>query len=225
MEDDPTTSNRSFQRKCNEWAAKVTGKADADPSVVYNVTRGCELLVKGGTSKVCFEHLFAILDIVTDLLKDGCRASDIMVLLFYSEAVRQMKAIMRYFGHDNIDVILDSIATIDATQGSERMITIIGPGKDGVRGKPLGFVDSKRRINVALTRAKGLRILVLNKNMGTQSATTLESLGKAFWRDLIADHEKEGQMVDVDVGDVWANHRDILPSKARYTDVVKDFRV
>ena len=64
-----------------------------------------------------------------------------------------------------IGTIIDGISTVDAARGSERMITTVCPGKDGKPGKPLGVVNAKQRINVALTRAKGLGIVVLHKIM------------------------------------------------------------
>lgn len=74
------------------------------------------------------------------------------------------------------------IATVDSFQGHEKEFIIFSCVRNNADNK-IGFLSDKRRLNVALTRAKNGLIIVGNKNV-------LES-GKTIWTDFIKFLEKK----------------------------------
>ena len=79
------------------------------------------------------------------------------------------------------------IATVDSFQGHEKEFIIFSCVRNNADNK-IGFLSDKRRLNVALTRAKNGLIIVGNK-------TVLES-GKTIWTDFIKFLEKKELIFD-----------------------------
>jgi superfamily I DNA and/or RNA helicase len=66
------------------------------------------------------------------------------------------------------------VSTVDAFQGREQEVIIISMVRSNIHGN-IGFLDDEKRMNVAVTRAK--RLCVLIGNSTTVSANSLlESL-------------------------------------------------
>lgn len=60
------------------------------------------------------------------------------------------------------------VATVDTFQGGERNVVIYGFTRSNAKRK-IGFLSERRRLNVALTRAKEQLVLVGNSEMLTQA--------------------------------------------------------
>ena len=97
------------------------------------------------------------------------------VLTFY---VKQSKILSRFIDPKRVKVI-------DSAQGSEFQCGIISAGRHD--GKP-GFLNDRRRVNVAISRFRDQLILVLNRRM-LQAST--------FWKAMAAVWRSLGIIVDV----------------------------
>ncbi|MCQ2330174.1 MAG: AAA domain-containing protein [Paludibacteraceae bacterium] len=81
---------------------------------------------------------------------DGREKLEIGIISFYKPQAKKL---------ENIEGLTS--ATVDKFQGAEKDVIILST----VRSKELGFIDDSRRLNVALSRAKNLLIVVGNKEM------------------------------------------------------------
>jgi senataxin len=74
--------------------------------------------------------------------------------------VAQVTALQEKCGkYDNHDFLSVQVQTIDSFQGGEKDIIILSTVKCNTNGN-VGFLDSDRRVNVALTRAKYVILMV-----------------------------------------------------------------
>jgi regulator of nonsense transcripts 1 len=74
----------------------------------------------------------------------------------YSSQVRQLKIEMQGFG------IADNVMTVDSWQGREKPFMIMSTVRSN-DDRQIGFLNSYRRLNVALTRAQHGLIIVGNR--------------------------------------------------------------
>ena len=75
------------------------------------------------------------------------------------------------------------MSTVDAFQGSEKDLIILTT----VRTKSIGFSADPKRLNVAISRAKGQLIIVGNRDL-------LET--NALWKDILSYIRENGCILD-----------------------------
>ena len=74
--------------------------------------------------------------------------------------VAQVTALQEKCGkYDNHDFLSVQVQTIDSFQGGEKDIILLSTVRCNTNGN-VGFLDSDRRVNVALTRAKYVILMV-----------------------------------------------------------------
>lgn len=117
-------------------------------------------------------------DMTMDDVEDESQRPDysIGVILTYKAQVEELKRLIAELNNDAFKQI--QISTVDAFQGAERDIIILGC----VRTKNLGFTEDCRRLNVAITRAKR-HLIVIGKE------TILRRNGN--WRYIIEKSKSE----------------------------------
>lgn len=107
---------------------------------------------------------FQVLLYFTRLMKSGISANDIGIITPYASQVSKINELIKIY---HPDIKLPKIGTVEMFQGQERMVIIIsivrsksttGSLKD--KKFSLGFLVAKERINVALSRAKSLLIII-----------------------------------------------------------------
>eukprot|EP00927_Polykrikos_kofoidii_P039352 TRINITY_DN33755_c0_g1_i1.p1 TRINITY_DN33755_c0_g1~~TRINITY_DN33755_c0_g1_i1.p1 ORF type:complete len:1158 (-),score=210.38 TRINITY_DN33755_c0_g1_i1:56-3121(-) len=116
----------------------------------------------------CVEH-------IVRAMQRNCDLADVGVITPYSAQVSCIRQSLRGIGRlaDRVQV-----SSVDAFQGSEKEAIVLSMVRSNLRGD-IGFVADWRRLNVAVTRAK--RLLVVVGNMVTLSQ-------HALWRDFFGHH-------------------------------------
>jgi len=82
------------------------------------------------------------------------------------------------------------IGTVDKFQGREAAIVIISMASSDVESSPRGieFLFERNRLNVAITRAKSLAIIVGSKNLITFNSMNLNRMSLTnFYIDLVSN--------------------------------------
>ncbi|MEM9942495.1 MAG: AAA domain-containing protein [Planctomycetota bacterium] len=111
-----------------------------------------EELEPDGESKRNPNEADLVLRKVEMLLSAGLWAKDIAVIAPYAAQVRMLRD--RYSGPDGLE-----IDTVDGFQGREKEAVVITLVRSNTKGE-IGFLADRRRMNVALTRAKRKLIVV-----------------------------------------------------------------
>ncbi len=92
-----------------------------------------------------------VVDITQSLLKAGVAPEDIAILTPYMAQKNVLRTMLRTPGLE--------IGTVDGFQGREKEVTVVSLVRANERGQ-VGFLSDTRRMNVALTRARRLLIVV-----------------------------------------------------------------
>ncbi|XP_070804731.1 5'-3' DNA helicase ZGRF1 [Pituophis catenifer annectens] len=103
---------------------------------------------------------FFIVKLIQSLIASGVDGSMIGVITLYKS---QMSKIHNLFGAIHMDaaqIKTVQVSTVDAFQGAEKEIIVLSC----VRTRQVGFIDSEKRVNVALTRGKRHLFIVGNLN-------------------------------------------------------------
>ncbi|XP_041364413.1 uncharacterized protein LOC121379827 [Gigantopelta aegis] len=132
----------------------------------YDVAHGKEC-DDGSGSYYNEEEAGLVVLMVDTLIAEGVEPAMIGVITLYKAQVFKVMALLhssRLSKHKELKVI--QVSTVDAFQGGERDIIILSC----VRSNSLGFIDSDKRMNVALTRARHHLLIVGNlKNLSRNS--------------------------------------------------------
>ena len=128
------------------------------------------------------EEMDQVIRVLQNLVEKGVEYYEIGVIAMYNTQVSKLKQmIMHKFGQEGFYEL--KIGTVDSFQGSEKEFIILSTVRANFNGNP-GFVNNKRRMNVALTRAKYGLFIVGN-------AITLGGR-KGLWKDLVDDYARKG---------------------------------
>jgi superfamily I DNA and/or RNA helicase len=119
---------------------------------VFDVACGQEKFERGSTCN--FTEGITVVCLVRYLLDLGITPSEIGVIGFYRS---QVESIAEPLLDGNRRPVVD-VSTVDAFQGDEREVIIITTAKT----TKTSFIDSRERINVALSRAKRHMFIVTN---------------------------------------------------------------
>ncbi|XP_073496659.1 5'-3' DNA helicase ZGRF1 isoform X2 [Phyllobates terribilis] len=126
------------------------------PTLCFYNANGSEQ-VEGNTSFHNVEEANFTVKLIQSLIASGIQGSMIGVITLYRA---QMNKICCMLGSaavcDPLDMKAVQVSTVDAFQGAEKEIIILSC----VRTKQVGFIDSEKRMNVALTRGKRHLLIV-----------------------------------------------------------------
>ncbi|XP_063166023.1 5'-3' DNA helicase ZGRF1 isoform X1 [Candoia aspera] len=129
------------------------------PTLCFYNVNGSEQIETDNSFHNMAESLF-IVKLIQSLIASGVDGSMIGVITLYKS---QMSKIRNLFGAVHMDaaqIKTVQVSTVDAFQGAEKEIIVLSC----VRTRQVGFIDSEKRVNVALTRGKRHLLIVGNLN-------------------------------------------------------------
>ncbi|NXJ97954.1 ZGRF1 protein, partial [Corythaixoides concolor] len=92
------------------------------------------------------------------LIASGIEGSAIGVITLYKSQMCKMQNVLSGVHPEAPEIKAVQVSTVDAFQGAEKEIVVLSC----VRTRQIGFIDSEKRMNVALTRAKRHLLIVGN---------------------------------------------------------------
>jgi superfamily I DNA and/or RNA helicase len=183
-------------------------------------------------SKVNFEEMNIVIAILEDLLLSNpeMKGSDIGVISPYVAQIRMLNAMLKvesdwaeYFRHRLGDVRAlqlkeVEVKTVDGFEGREKDVIIFSTVRNNSYGQ-IGFLADRRRMNVALTRAK--RALFVIGNMNTLSQA---KCGGNF-KDISAEQAEKNlaKLMVRGRGDEWRKYIQFLLLKNFFIEVDHPF--
>ncbi|XP_039194254.1 protein ZGRF1-like isoform X2 [Crotalus tigris] len=129
------------------------------PTLCFYNVNGSEQ-IEADNSFYNMAESFFIVKLIQSLIASGVDGSMMGVITLYKS---QMSKIRNLFGAIHMDaaqIKSVQVSTVDAFQGAEKEIIVLSC----VRTRQVGFIDSEKRVNVALTRGKRHLLIVGNLN-------------------------------------------------------------
>ncbi|KAM6220972.1 5'-3' DNA helicase ZGRF1 [Rhynchocyon petersi] len=125
------------------------------PTLCFYNVKGLEQIERDNSFHNVAEAAF-ILKLIQSLIASGVAGSMIGVITLYKSQMYKLCHLLNAvdFDHSNIKAV--QVSTVDAFQGAEKEIIILSC----VRTRQLGFIDSEKRMNVALTRGRRHLLIV-----------------------------------------------------------------
>ncbi|MBT60397.1 MAG: hypothetical protein CMA63_02445 [Euryarchaeota archaeon] len=167
---------------------------DWDHPVAFVPVEGSEILDDEGSSKSNIDEAAMVLSIVNGLLSTGdVQPSDIGVITPYNGQVRLLVDFFEQAGGREVGAPYAGleIKSVDGYQGREKEIIVFSAVRANDNGE-IGFLKDRRRLNVALTRARrGLIVLGHPKTL-RHDGTWRSWLDWAEERNLFAWHVTHG---------------------------------
>lgn len=120
----------------------------------YNVT-GAEQVERENSFVNVAEATFT-LKLIQSLMASGIESCMIGVITLYKSQMYKICNLLSAVDVGHPDVKAVQVSTVDAFQGAEKEITILSC----VRTRQVGFIDSEKRMNVALTRGRRHLLIV-----------------------------------------------------------------
>ncbi|KOS66464.1 DNA helicase [Lysinibacillus contaminans] len=135
--------------------------------------------MKGGTSRYNEGELQTIRRILTDLNKAVLNAKEagripkdvqksVGVISFYGEQVKKINRLIQQ--ELNLPHLQFRTGTVDKFQGMEMDVILVSMVRNSLKGGDIGFARDYRRVNVALSRARELLMLVGSADMFAKRA-------------------------------------------------------
>ncbi|XP_074849521.1 5'-3' DNA helicase ZGRF1 [Carettochelys insculpta] len=103
-------------------------------------------------------EVYFIIKLVQSLTASGIEGSKIGVITLYKSQMYKIYNLLSAVHSDAVEFKAVQVSTVDAFQGAEKEIIVLSC----VRTRQVGFIDSERRMNVALTRGKRHLLIVGN---------------------------------------------------------------
>ena len=167
---------------------------DWDHPVAFVPIAGYEIVDEESSSKSNLDEAAKVLSIVNDLLAAGdLTPSDIGVITPYNGQVRLLVDLFEQAGGRELGAPYEGleIKSVDGYQGREKEIIVFSAVRANDAGE-IGFLKDRRRLNVALTRAKRGLIVLGNAKTLRQDGTWRAWLDWAEERNLFAWHVTHG---------------------------------
>ncbi|XP_038437787.1 protein ZGRF1 isoform X1 [Canis lupus familiaris] len=127
------------------------------PTLCFYNIKGPEQIERDNSFHNVAEAAFT-LKLIQSLIASGIAGSMIGVITLYKSQMYKLCHLLSAVDFDNPDIKAVQVSTVDAFQGAEKEIIILSC----VRTRQVGFIDSEKRMNVALTRGRRHLLIVGN---------------------------------------------------------------
>ncbi|XP_045325927.1 protein ZGRF1 isoform X2 [Leopardus geoffroyi] len=127
------------------------------PTLCFYNVKGLEQIERDNSFHNVAEAAFT-LKLIQSLIVSGIAGSVIGVITLYKSQMYKLCHSLNAVDFDHPDIKAVQVSTVDAFQGAEKEIIILSC----VRTRQVGFIDSEKRMNVALTRGRRHLLIVGN---------------------------------------------------------------
>ncbi|XP_042791597.1 protein ZGRF1 isoform X1 [Panthera leo] len=127
------------------------------PTLCFYNVKGLEQIERDNSFHNVAEAAFT-LKLIQSLIVSGIAGSVIGVITLYKSQMYKLCHSLNAVNFDHPDIKAVQVSTVDAFQGAEKEIIILSC----VRTRQVGFIDSEKRMNVALTRGRRHLLIVGN---------------------------------------------------------------
>ncbi|KAM5255848.1 5'-3' DNA helicase ZGRF1 [Ctenodactylus gundi] len=127
------------------------------PTLCFYNVKGLEQIERDNSFHNVAEAAFT-LKLIQSLIASGIAGSMIGVITLYKSQMYKLCHLLSAVDFDHANMKMVQVSTVDAFQGAEKEIIILSC----VRTRHVGFIDSEKRMNVALTRGRRHLLIVGN---------------------------------------------------------------
>ncbi|XP_053108908.1 protein ZGRF1 isoform X2 [Hemicordylus capensis] len=129
------------------------------PTLCFYNVNGLEQVERDNSFHNMAESYF-IVKLIQSLIASGLEGSMTGVITLYKSQMSKICNLLAAIHSDASQIKAVQVSTVDAFQGAEKEIIVLSC----VRTRQVGFIDSEKRVNVALTRGKRHLLIVGNLN-------------------------------------------------------------
>ncbi|XP_049807709.1 probable RNA helicase armi isoform X2 [Schistocerca nitens] len=172
------SEKESNEAKLLASVESILPSRSSPPAVVFHGVIGTNYQDAECPSWYNPEEIVIVTSYIQKLYKLGLTADQIGVITPYQRQVKRLRDVLK-----QLETSIPKIGSVEEFQGQERMVTILSAVrsnayhiKDDIR-RALGFVSSPQRLNVAITRARALLVVVGNPVLLARDP---------FWRILVS---------------------------------------
>uniref|UniRef100_A0A663MJW4 5'-3' DNA helicase ZGRF1 n=2 Tax=Athene cunicularia TaxID=194338 RepID=A0A663MJW4_ATHCN len=127
------------------------------PTLCFYSVNGVEQIERDNSFYNMAEVHFTV-KLIQSLVASGIEGSAVGVITLYKSQMCKIQNLLSGIYSEAFEVKAVQVSTVDAFQGAEKEIIVLSC----VRTRQIGFIDSEKRMNVALTRAKRHLLIVGN---------------------------------------------------------------
>ncbi|KAM6071977.1 5'-3' DNA helicase ZGRF1 isoform 2-T2 [Theristicus caerulescens] len=127
------------------------------PTLCFYSVNGVEQVERDNSFYNMAEVHFTV-KLIQSLIASGIEGSAIGVITLYKSQMCKIQNLLTDVRSEAFEIKAVQVSTVDAFQGAEKEIVVLSC----VRTRQIGFIDSEKRMNVALTRAKRHLLIVGN---------------------------------------------------------------
>ncbi|KAM6206407.1 5'-3' DNA helicase ZGRF1 [Sarcoramphus papa] len=127
------------------------------PTLCFYSVNGVEQIERDNSFYNMAEVHFTV-KLIQSLIASGIEGSAIGVITLYKSQMCKIQNLLSGVHSEAFETKAVQVSTVDAFQGAEKEIIVLSC----VRTRQIGFIDSEKRMNVALTRAKRHLLIVGN---------------------------------------------------------------
>ncbi|NXN98392.1 ZGRF1 protein, partial [Rhinopomastus cyanomelas] len=125
------------------------------PTLCFYSISGVEQMERDNSFYNMAEVHFTV-KLIQSLLASGIKGSAIGVITLYKSQMSKVQNLLSSISSEALEARTVQVSTVDAFQGAEKEVIVLSC----VRTRQMGFIDSEKRMNVALTRAKRHLLIV-----------------------------------------------------------------